>query len=109
MPTHYWYYCDQCSYRARRYRNVQRCPDCGGNLIRENEIRRALKDAFYISAIVHDVVRPERIRLGDQSEIASLSPLEALERYLQVRETPPERIEVLKQHATRLLASQERP
>jgi exonuclease SbcD len=77
-------------------------------LIRENEIRRALKDAFYLSAIVHDVVRPERIRLGDQSEIASLSPLEALERYLQVSKTPPERIEVLKQHATRLLASQER-
>ncbi|MGD9049071.1 MAG: 5'/3'-nucleotidase SurE, partial [Anaerolineae bacterium] len=41
MPTHYWYYCDQCSYRARRYRNVQRCPDCGGNLIRENELAPA--------------------------------------------------------------------
>jgi exonuclease SbcD len=77
-------------------------------LIRENEIRRALQDAFYVSAIVHDVVRPERIRLGDQSELASLSPLEALERYLQVRETPSERIEVLKQHAVYLLASQER-
>jgi hypothetical protein len=76
--------------------------------IRENEIRRALKDAFYVSAIVHNVVRPERIRLGDQSEIATLSPLEALERYLQVRETPPEHIEVLKEHAARLLASQER-
>ena len=41
MPTHYWYYCDQCSYRARRYRNVRRCPDCRGNLIREDEVTPA--------------------------------------------------------------------
>lgn len=74
-------------------------------LIRENEIRRALSNAFYVAAIVHDVVRPERMRLGDQQEIASLTPLEALERYLQVRETPPERIAALRSHAEMLLAS----
>ncbi len=73
-------------------------------LIRENEIRRALKDAFYVSAIIHDVVRPERIRLGDQSDIAGLTPLEALERYLRAKETAEERIKVLKQHASSLLA-----
>jgi exonuclease SbcD len=72
-------------------------------LIRENEIRRALQDAFYVSAIVHDVVRPERIRLGDQSDIAGLTPLQALERYLKAKQTPEERIEVLKQHASSLL------
>jgi exonuclease SbcD len=73
-------------------------------LIRENEIRRALQDAFYVSAIVHDVVRPERIRLGDQSDIAGLMPLEALERYLRAKQTSEERIEVLKRHASSLLA-----
>ena len=75
-------------------------------LIRENEVRRALADAFYVAAIVHNVVRPERIRLGTQEDIAGLTPIEALERYLQVKETPPDRIEVLKHHAELLLASQ---
>jgi exonuclease SbcD len=73
-------------------------------LIREQDIRRALKDAFSVAAIVHDVVRPERLRLGDQQEIASLAPLQALERYLQVKQTPPERIAVLVGHAQSLLA-----
>jgi 5'-nucleotidase len=36
MPLRYWYYCDQCEYRAYRYRNVKRCPQCKGNLIRDN-------------------------------------------------------------------------
>jgi exonuclease SbcD len=72
-------------------------------LLREQDIRRALKDAFYVSAIIRDVVRPERIRLGDQSDIAGLTPLEALERYLKAKQTPAERIEALKQHASSLL------
>ena len=76
-------------------------------LIRENEIRRALGDAFYIAAIVHNVVRPERLRLGSQEDISVLTPIEALERYLQVKETPPERIEALTHHAKLLLASEQ--
>jgi exonuclease SbcD len=75
-------------------------------LIRESEVRRALKTAFYVAAIIHDVVRPERMRLGDQNDIASLTPLEALERYLQVKQTPPERMAVLKSYAKELLTSQ---
>jgi hypothetical protein len=35
MPLRYWYRCQDCNYRAYRYRNVKRCPDCGGTLIRE--------------------------------------------------------------------------
>ncbi|MFO7695721.1 MAG: exonuclease SbcCD subunit D [Anaerolineae bacterium] len=74
-------------------------------LVRESDIRRALQDAFYISAIVHDVVRPERIRLGDSSDLSSLTPLEALERYLQAKEILPERIKLLKEHASSLLST----
>lgn len=74
-------------------------------MIRENEVRRALQDAFYVSTIVHDVIRPDRIRLGDQSDIATLTPIQALERYLQAKETPPERTALLKQYAESLLAS----
>jgi len=76
-------------------------------LIREQDVRRVLKDAFFVAAIVHDVVRPERLRLGGQQEMASLTPLQALERYLQVKQTPPERIAVLSAHAQSLLAQQE--
>jgi exonuclease SbcD len=74
-------------------------------LIREPEIRRALQDAFYVAAVIHDVRRPERLRLGGQQEIATLTPLQALERYLQFRETPPERLQILMSHAESLLTS----
>lgn len=76
-------------------------------LIREHEIRRPLAGAFFVSAIVHDVVRPERIRLGDQKEIAGLTPMEALERYLEVKQTPPERIALLKSYAGPLTESEQ--
>jgi rRNA maturation endonuclease Nob1 len=41
MPSHYWYRCTQCEYRAFRYRNVKRCPDCGGLLVREEKAQDA--------------------------------------------------------------------
>jgi len=75
-------------------------------LIREREIRLALSNAFYIAAIVHDVVRPERIRAGDQTDVAGLTPLQALERYLQVKETAPDHIAELKTRAESLLTAQ---
>ncbi|HUT18904.1 MAG TPA: exonuclease SbcCD subunit D [Anaerolineae bacterium] len=76
-------------------------------LIRENEVRRALDPAFYIAAILHDVVRPERMRLGAQEDVAGLTPLEALERYLQVRETSRDRLQVLMHHAELLVSTHE--
>jgi exonuclease SbcD len=76
-------------------------------LIRENEVRRALDPAFYIAAILHDVVRPERMRLGAQEDVAGLTPLEALKRYLQVRETSRDRIQVLMHHAELLVSTHE--
>jgi hypothetical protein len=76
-------------------------------LIRESEVRRALEPAFYIAAILRDVVRPERMRLGAQEDVAGLTPLEALERYLEVRETPRDRIQILVQHAEDLISARE--
>jgi exonuclease SbcD len=74
-------------------------------LIREHEIRRALKDTFFTAAIIHDVVHPDRLRLGNQQEIASLTPFEALEKYLEIKQTPPERIATLMRYAESLLTS----
>lgn len=76
-------------------------------LIRENEIRYALRDAFSVTSIAHDVKRTQRLRLGNTAEISGLAPLDALEQYLEAKETPPERMEVLKEYAE-ALASQER-
>jgi exonuclease SbcD len=71
-------------------------------LINEKEIERALGDAFYIASITRNVTRSERVRLGSQQDIAGMTPIQVLERYLQTKQTPPERIELLKQHAEML-------
>lgn len=34
MPSYYWYKCNNCSYRAERYRNIKKCPECSGQLVR---------------------------------------------------------------------------
>jgi exonuclease SbcD len=67
-------------------------------LINEDEIRRALAGAFHIAAIVKDVERKVRLRLGDQP-IEEMTPRQMLERYFQVRQTSPERTSVLLEHA----------
>jgi len=68
----------------------------------EREIRRALADAHYISAIRKDVERRYRQRLGGQSP-ESLTPPEALRRYLEAKDTPPERINKLLEYAQDIL------
>ncbi len=67
-------------------------------LVNEGEIRRALAGAFHIAAIVKDVERKVRLRLGDQP-IEEMTPRQMLERYFQVKQTPPERTELLLEHA----------
>jgi hypothetical protein len=36
MPSYYWFYCPNCSWRQRRYRNLKRCPACGAEVVRED-------------------------------------------------------------------------
>lgn len=67
-------------------------------LINEGAIRRALAEAFHIAAIVKDVERKVRLRLGDQP-IEEMTPRQMLERYFQVKQTPPERIPLLLKYA----------
>ncbi|MDY7041413.1 MAG: exonuclease SbcCD subunit D [Chloroflexota bacterium] len=70
-------------------------------LIRDDEIRRALQPAFHIAAIAREVKRDVRLRLG-QVAVEGMTPREALLGYLQARQTPPERIEVLLRYAERI-------
>ena len=67
-------------------------------LLNEAEIRRALEDAYYVASISKDIERAYRQRLGHESP-EGLTPAELLARYLQSKETLPDRIEVLLRYA----------
>jgi hypothetical protein len=73
--------------------------------LRQDEIRRALNaKGPSFSAVVANTTRTHRIRLGDQV-IEQMSPRQALEIYLQSRDTSPERIELLLRHYDKLNTS----
>jgi exonuclease SbcD len=72
-------------------------------LIRENEIRRRLVDAFHVAAMVRDVQRKTRLRLGTDRAVEEMTPRQMLERYLEVKQTPPERAQVLLEYADRII------
>ncbi len=59
-----------------------------------NRIRAALRGAYYTAAVTKRVERRYRQRLGERLA-EELSPLDALEAYLQSRNEPPERIKAL--------------
>ncbi|MFB0536922.1 MAG: exonuclease SbcCD subunit D [Anaerolineae bacterium] len=74
-------------------------------LLRENEVRRRLADAFHVGAMVRDVERKSRLRLGTDQAVEEMTPRQMLERYLQVKQTPPERAQVLLEYADRIIES----
>ena len=76
---------------------VQAEPEQEG-LLNDREIRRALDDTYYVASISKEMERAYRQRLGGESP-EELTPAELLGHYLKSKETPPERIEVLLEHA----------
>jgi exonuclease SbcD len=73
--------------------------------LRQDEIRRALNARGpSFSAVIPNTTRTHRIRLGDQV-IEQMSPRQALEIYLQNKDTTPERVAVLLKHFDKLNAS----
>jgi len=71
-------------------------------LLQEGEIRRALKDAYFIAAIKKEVEREHRTRL--ESHFAeSMTPLEALGLYFESKRTPKGRARVLLEYGERLI------
>jgi exonuclease SbcD len=70
-------------------------------LLRDADIRRALKGATYVAGISREIERAFRQRLGGESP-EELTPAELLVRYLESKETPPQRIEALLQHAAEI-------
>lgn len=74
-------------------------------LLHDNEIHRLLSKAFKVATVVRDVERVSRLRLGSDQTIEQMTPLEVLERYLQVRQVPKERIEKLLEYAQRIMST----
>jgi len=74
-------------------------------LLHDNEIHRLLNKAFKVATVVRDVERVSRLRLGSDQTIEQMTPLEVLERYLQVRQVPKERIEKLLEYAQRIMST----
>jgi exonuclease SbcD len=74
-------------------------------VLRDADIRKSLGDAYFIASISKDIERTYRHRLGGESP-EELTPSELLTRYLESKEVPSERIDVLLRHAEELFASQ---
>ena len=70
--------------------------------LREDEIRSALSTAQFVTAIVRDVQRDRRTRLGAIS-VEGLSPQEALRLYLEAANIPGDRAQVLMRYGQELI------
>jgi len=71
--------------------------------LKEEQIWQALAPAFYVAAVARDVERPKRIRLGNSTAVEELTPRQLLERYLEAKGIPAERIAVLLQYADEIM------
>ena len=76
---------------------VKALPEQEG-LLRDADIRRVLKDAYFVAGISKEVERTYRQRLGGASP-EGLAPAELLARYLESKGTSPERIKALLERA----------
>jgi exonuclease SbcD len=74
-------------------------------LLRDADIRRALTAAFYVAGISREIERAYRPRLGGESP-GELTPGQLLARYLESRDTPPERVKLLQCHAQEIFQAQ---
>lgn len=73
-------------------------------LIDDKACRQLLTEAFHVAAIVREVKRSRRVRLGRHTTVESLSPRELLTEYFEYREVEPDRMGLLLEHADRLMA-----
>jgi len=70
-------------------------------LLRDRDVRALLADAYFVGGITREVERAARIRLGNLAP-EEMSDGELLAKYLEARNTPPERIDTLLAHAEQL-------
>ena len=71
-------------------------------LVQEAEVRKALADAYYIAAITKEVEQERRSRLGAHTA-EGITPLEALQLYLELKKVGKERSRLLLEYGERLI------
>jgi DNA repair protein SbcD/Mre11 len=74
------------------------------SILRDSEIRNALKEAYYFT-ISKDIKRESRIRLGQTIE--QITPIEALKTYLESKKVPAQLAKILLEYGQRLIDGQE--
>ncbi|MBC7261126.1 MAG: exonuclease subunit SbcD, partial [Chloroflexi bacterium] len=74
------------------------------HLLDDNEIHRLLDQAFKVAAIIRDVRREPRLRLGSNQNVEQMTPLEVLQLYLQARQVEKQRMEKLLEYAQRIMS-----
>ena len=72
-------------------------------LLSDSEIRASLSEAHYVAAISRQITERPRTRL-DGTYSDGLTPSQLLERYLDSRDTPPDRAKDLLEHGNQLIA-----
>ena len=77
-------------------------------MINQREIDKVLADsgAAFVAAVNREIEYPIRARLGVERP-EGLAPIELLERYLNSKETSPERIEILREYVEQLFGEGE--
>jgi exonuclease SbcD len=76
------------------------------SLLRDRDVRGLLAEAYFIGSINREVERKARVRLGSQAP-EEMTDRELLAAYLELKETPPERAELLLEHAKSIFHSEE--
>ncbi|MBN1812485.1 MAG: exonuclease SbcCD subunit D [Anaerolineae bacterium] len=74
-------------------------------LLRDRDIRALLADAYFIGGINREVEREARVRLGDLAP-EEMTDGELLVKYLETKNTPAERAQVLLEHAENIFAGE---
>jgi exonuclease SbcD len=74
-------------------------------LLRDADIRRALREAYYVASVAKEIERAYRLRLGGETP-EGLTPSELLARYLESKDTGPERVKILVHHAEEIFQTE---
>jgi hypothetical protein len=75
-------------------------------LLRDAEIRQALRSAWYVSGINKEIQQTDRVRLGARGGVEGLTPREALQRYFEEKRVTPERAQALLERAEKLFVNE---
>jgi len=74
-------------------------------LVRDRDVRALLSDAYFVGGINREVEREARVRLGSLAP-EEMTDHELLAKYLETKNTDPEQIKVLLEHAEEIFAGE---